>query len=151
MIFGPALPALHAQEVRDVPFTQVCNFANSPRFYNSGTVQIKTANGETVEGVCFSVDLNEIQLNTKNGIVKIARAQLAHVSMIEVPKGHQLRILGKHVGRGISNSAKMIPTEGGIAGVIGVPATLAYGAVAVPFCLLGDLIGYTKTVEIRIR
>ena len=136
---------LRAQDSVQLPLEQVCNYARSR------TIQVKTATGETVEGVCFSVSVDEIQVKTQNGLMKVARSQLSRVSVVEMPRRQHLARLGKHVKQGIDGSAKMIPTEAGIVGIIGVPMTLAYGAVAAPFCLLGDILGYSKTIDIRLR
>jgi hypothetical protein len=136
--------ALRAQDSVDVPLPRVCDYARSR------TIQVKLPTGETVEGVCFSTTVDEMQVQTKNGIVKIARAQLSRVSVVEVPRRQHLARLGKHVKQGLDGSVKMIPTEMGLAGVVGVPLTLAYGAVAAPFCLLGDILGYSKNIQVRV-
>jgi hypothetical protein len=140
--------ALRAQDSVELPLEGVCQYANgstSPR-----TIQIKTSSGQTVEGVCFTTTVDEIQVKTPQGIVNIARAQLSRVTLVDIQAHHQLRHLFKHVGKGLDQSAKLIPTEAGLGGLIGIPAILAYGAVATPFCLLGDIIGYTKTTEVKI-
>ena len=137
--------ALHAQDSVQLPLPRVCDYANSR------TIQVTMPNGETVEGVCFSTTVDELQVKTKSGIVKVARAQLSRLTIADSEKHHQVRHLFKHVGQGVAASAKLIPTEAGVAGAIGVPATLAWGAVSVPFCLFGDLIGYTKTIEVKLR
>jgi hypothetical protein len=137
--------ALRAQDSVQLPLPRVCDYARSR------SIQVTMPNGETVEGVCFSTTVDELQVQTKSGIVKVARAQLSRVTIADIQAHHQVRHLFKHVGQGVANSAKLIPTEAGLVGLIGVPTTLAWGAVAVPFCLFGDLIGYTKTVEVKIR
>src|SRR5689334_9638750 len=118
--------ALRAQDVVQLPLERVCEYAKSrtPR-----TVTIKTISGETVEGACFSVDVNEIQIDTGHGLVKVAKAQLSRVTMAEIPRRHQLAHLHRQVHKGVRDSAKIIPTEYGIFGVIGVPLVLAGGAV----------------------
>jgi hypothetical protein len=137
--------ALRAQDSIQLPLPRVCDYARSR------IVQVKLPTGETVEGVCFSTTVDEIQVQTKNGIVKVARAQLSRVTIADIQPRHQLSHLGKQVGKGVSWSAKQVPTEWGVVGVVGIPVTLAFGAVAAPFCLLGDIFGYTKTIEVKIR
>jgi hypothetical protein len=138
-------PTLRADTLMQLPLNQVCNFANGK------TVQVTTGSGETVEGTCFAVSVDEIQIQTKKGILTIARSQLSRVRMYDTPPHRHLVNLGKDIRSGLRGSVKMIPTEWGLVGVVGVPATLAWGAIASPFCLLGDAIGYRQAVEIRIK
>lgn len=143
-----ASTALRAQAVVQLPWNQACQYMNNG---SSHKVQITTLTGETTEGVCFAVTMDEIQLKTKTGILTIARSQLSRVRMYEIQPRRQLAHLAKTVGSGLKESVKMIPTDWGIIGVAGIPATLAWGGLAAPFCLLGDIIGYTKTIEINIK
>jgi hypothetical protein len=140
--------ALRAQNSVQLPWNQVCNYTNSR---DSHKVQITTLSGETVEGVCFAVTVDEIQITTKSGLQKIARSQLTRVKMYDIAPRRQLAHLGKNVAKGLVGSAGMLPTQWGFVGLVGIPATLAWGALAAPFCLFGDIIGYTKTIEINIK
>jgi hypothetical protein len=140
--------ALRAQDSIQLPWNQICNYANSSIPHK---VQLTTTAGETVEGSCFSVTVDEIQITTKTGLMTVARAQLSRVRMYQTEPRRHLAHLGKDVRAGLAGSVSMIPTEWGPVGLIGIPATLAWGAVASPFCLLGDIIGYTKTTEIKIK
>jgi len=135
--------ALHAQS--EVPAERLCQFTGSSQ------IAITTTSGETVEGTCFLVNKDEVQVKTNQGIVSVARAQLSRVRKYELPRHHQLIHLGRFVDRGVKASARLIPTAEGPIGVIGVGGTLALAAAGLPFAAFGDLIGYTKSVEIRIK
>jgi hypothetical protein len=143
-----ASTALRAQGSITLPWNQACQYMNSG---DSHQIQITTVSGETVQGVCFAVTVDEIRLKTKTGILTIARSQLSRVRMYEIQPRRQLAHLAKTVGSGLKESVKIIPTDWGIIGVVGIPATLAWGGLAAPFCLFGDIIGYTKTMEIKIK
>jgi len=136
---------LRADGSMELPFAQVCRFAGSR------TLTVTTAAGETVEGTCFTVNVDGLQIQTQKGMVTVARLQLSRVRMYETPPHRHLATLGKDIRTGLRESVRMIPTEWGLVGVVGVPATLAWGALASPFCLLGDAIGYRQAVEIRIK
>ena len=136
---------LRADAPLQMPLSQVCGFTGSR------VLTVTTASGETVEGTCFAVNVDEIQVQTKKGILTIARSQLSRVRIYETPPHRHLANLGKDIRTGLEDSVKMIPTEWGLVGVVGVPATLAWGAIASPFCLLGDAIGYRRGIEIRIK
>jgi len=72
----------------------------------------------------MSINVDEIALTgTDHKVVKIARSAFQRIQMN--PKEHQLKSLGR--------------------------STLAWGAVAAPFCLLGDLVhGHPGPQEIKV-
>jgi len=143
------LQALRAQTYNyvpaQVPLERLCQYAGSSQ------LSVTTASGETVEGVCFVVNKDELQMQTKTGVVSLARAQLSRVRRYEIPRRHQLAHLGSQLRHGIERSASIVPTPLGLFGLIGIGGTLAYGAVGAPFAAMGDLFGYTKSVEIHIK
>ena len=135
--------ALRAQA--GIPVEQLCRYANSR------TLSITKPDGESVEGTCFSVTKDEVRVQTAQGVVAIAKAQLNRVHMYELKPRHQIAGLGKWMGRGVKDGAEMIPTAFGPVGLIKVGLTLAAGAVASPFAGIGDLLGYSKSIEVRIQ
>lgn len=146
MVFAAlaASPALRAQDLV-WPASQVCGKAQSR------LMEIELPNGDTVQGTCFRVDVNEMQIETKSGIVSIARSQLSRVRVLDLPRHHQLAHLGGQVRRGLRESGSIVPTPMGVFGLIGMAGTLGYGAAGLPFAAIGDLFGYTKSIEIQIK
>jgi hypothetical protein len=80
-------------------------------------------------------------VSTKDkGIVKIARATVSRIDMQRSKNnGHQLRALGKGLRQGLKQEFQWLLSPTAPLGIVAVPATLAWGVVAAPFCLLGDL------------
>ncbi len=100
---------------------------------------VTTANGDKIEGTCVSVNVDEIAVTTRDHkVVKIARQTLAKLQL-QRKKGHQLRALRNGMHTGLQSGFDAIFSPYAPAGLVMVPATLAWGAVAAPFCLLGDL------------
>lgn len=127
---------LHAASDIQVPWNQVCRAAGGNR------LTIQTVDGSTVDGFCMSITVDEMSINTSNGrIVKIARKALARIDMERSKNnGHQLRALGKGMRGGLRTSVGWLLSPSAALGIIGIPATLAWGAVSAPFCAIGDLI-----------
>jgi hypothetical protein len=63
----------------------------------------------------------------------------------------QIAGVGKWIGRQVKQGAEMIPTPFGLVGLTKISMSLAAGAVAMPFAGLGDLLGYSKSIEVRIQ
>jgi hypothetical protein len=124
---------LYAQDAVDVQWDHVCRYAAHR------DLLMTTASGDKVEGVCHSITVDELSVRTHDGkIVKVARQALEKMEMQRAYR-HQLRSLGKGM-RGVLKSgfgalfSPMAP-----AGLVMVPATLAWGAVSAPFCIVGDI------------
>jgi len=139
-----ALACAQAPPARGLPLENFCNFAGARN------VQIDTVSGESVQGVCFSVTKDEIRIQTAHGIVSVAKAQLNRVHVYDVKPRHQMAGVGRWVGRLIKQDAEMIPTPFGLVGLTKLSLTLAAGAAVMPFAGLGDLLGYSKSIEVRI-
>jgi hypothetical protein len=132
LLLAPGLRA--ADEIR-VEWNQLCKTTEGHQ------LTIQTTGGETVEGACLSISLDEVALATKgNGVVKLARATLAHIDMQRGrDDGRQLRALGASMGKWLGRGLALLFSPKAPEGFVTIPATLAWGAVAAPFCLLGDI------------
>ena len=124
---------LNAAEPIKVNWNEVCQAAEGRE------LTVTTANGETTQGYCFSIKVDEIAVTTKDhNVVKIARSTLARID-VDRTKGHQLSSLGKGMHNGLKWGFDSMFSPLAPVGIVAVPATLAWGAIAAPFCLLGDL------------
>jgi len=124
---------LYAADPISVSWNQVCRFANNRELL------LTTATGDTVDGFCIGIDVNEITVSTQDHrIVKIARTTLSRIEMRRA-RGHQLRSLRDDMIGGLGWGVGSLLTEWFPAGLLIIPGSLAWGAVAAPFSLLGDL------------
>jgi hypothetical protein len=128
--------ALHAAGPIKVPWNDLCKVAQGRQ------LTITLANGETAFGYCTSVNADEISLASKDKkVVKVARSALRRVQMYQsTNNGHQLSALGRGVHKGLGQGADWLLSPYAPLGIVTVPATLAWGAVAAPFCIISDLI-----------
>ena len=124
---------VHAADRIQVDWTQVCRAAAGNQ------LAITTTNGDTVDGYCIAVNVNEVSINTDHGIVKVARTAFSRIQMHRPHKGHQLRALGNMMRKSLAKESDWLLSPHAPAGLVSIPPTIAWGAVAVPFCLLGDL------------
>ena len=126
---------LRADDGIQVRWIEVCRVAEGKQ------LTIKTLNGDTVAGYCMSINVNEIAVNTKDKkVVKIARTTLSRIDMERKKnQGHQLRSLGNGVRTGLRKGFEWLLSPSAPLAIVAVPVTLAWGAVAAPFCLIGDL------------
>jgi len=108
-------------------------------------------NGEAIEGYCVSIDVNTIAVRTaEQQVVIVSRKALSKLQMRR-PRANQLASLGRGMHRQLKEGAKLVFSPLAPAGLVMVPVTLAWGAVATPFCILGDLFGPKgQTREIRL-
>lgn len=126
-----SLPLLGSDPI-NVKWNQVCQVAGHRE------LQLTTAAGEKVEGVCVSVSVDEISVRTSDKkVVKLARQTL---SKLEVQQNtHQLRALGKSMHRVLRDGVAALFSPLAPAGLVMIPGTLAWGVIATPFCILGDI------------
>ena len=119
----------------EVQWSQVCHVAGNRE------LSITTQSGETVEGYCTRINVDEIAIITNDHrAVNVARSALAHIRVRRAnTKGHQLASLRKAVRGGLKAGFEWLLTPAAPVAVVLLPGTLAYGAVAAPFCLIGDL------------
>ena len=125
-----------ASEPVEIPWEKVCEAARSRELV------VKTVDGSTVKGYCVSIDVNEIAVNTSNyRVVKIARTALSRLEMRRSihSKGHQLKSLRAGMAKNLWMGFDALLSPGAPIGIVVIPGTLAWGAVAAPFCLVGDL------------
>ncbi|HLJ46106.1 MAG TPA: hypothetical protein VKU01_08870 [Bryobacteraceae bacterium] len=137
------LPVAAAEPVV-VPWNEVC------RTVSGHDLVVTTSGGEKVEGYCVSIDVNQMTVQTRDhGVIKVARKTLSRIEM-QRAKGHQLSSLRKGVHKALKDGFDALLSPWAPAGIMMIPGTLAWGAVATPFCILGDLRAkLTGTTEIR--
>jgi hypothetical protein len=125
--------ALRADQPIEVPWNDVCHVTSGKE------INLHTATGDDVKGYCLTVNVDEMSVRTTDGrIVKIARTALQKLRMSNVRSG-QLKSLGRGVHEAFWGSVGMLFSPAAPIGLVGVPASLAWGAVAAPFCALNDL------------
>jgi hypothetical protein len=125
--------SLFASEKTQVPWSGICAAARGRE------LAIITSDGTTVSGYCAAIDVKEITIRTPdNRMVKVGRAVLSRLSFHQY-KGHQLQTLRHGVHKGLQEGADHLLSVAALWGIIEIPATLAWGAVTLPFCALGDL------------
>ena len=119
----------------EVQWNQVCVVAGHRE------LSITTQNGETVQGYCTRINVDEIAVTTEDQrLVKIARSALAHVRVRRAnARGHQLASLVRGMRTGLKTGLQWMLTPAAPAAIVLLPGTLAWGAAAAPFCLIGDL------------
>jgi len=126
------LPLLAANPI-ETQWNQVCRVADGREMI------VTTASGETVQGYCISVDVDGVGIRTRDGQIKhVARTALARLR-VHGARGHQLSSLGKGVHDGLKFGVDALLSPEAVLGAVAIPATLAWGAVSTPFCILGDL------------
>lgn len=125
--------SLMAADQAEVQWQQVCQVTHGHE------LQVTTATGEKVTGYCVSIDVNQMTLSTSDHkLIKVAKATLAHLEM-ERSKGHQVAALRRGVHKGLADGVNNLLSPQAIGGLVLIPTTIAWGAVSLPFCLLGDL------------
>jgi hypothetical protein len=131
-----------------VKWDQLCNTSSGQQLVVSMT------SGEKLEGYCVLVTVDALRVQTSNGIVVVARSTVHRLHMYR-PKKNRLASLGKGMKdtlrQGVDDTfSPMAPV-----GLILIPGTLAWGAVAAPFCILGDIAtklnGPPRVTEIVVR
>jgi hypothetical protein len=141
------LPLFAANE-KKVHWNDVCRAAEG------NSITVKTSTGETVDGYCMSINVDEMAVRTKSQqVVRIARKTLSRIDVARPQdEGHQLRALGRNMNQGLHTGFKWLFSPRAPLGIVAIPATLVYGAVATPFCILGDLTqdSTSTTVEIKV-
>lgn len=124
---------LNATDLIEVSWNQVCKMANGRELI------VTTVNGQTTEGYCVSIKVDEIAVTTMDHkVVKIARSALSRID-VHRTKGHQLSSLAKGMHESFKWGFDSLLSPWAPLGIVSVPGTLAWGVVAAPFCLLGEL------------
>jgi len=132
-LIGCSLP-IHAAAPAEVKWTHLCQEAAGAH------VSITTASGETVDGYCLSISVDEVSIQTAdNRVVKVARKALSRVQIHPKLQGHQLATLRRGMKKGLHDGFELLLSPYAPAGAVLLPATVAWGAVVAPFCVLGEL------------
>lgn len=126
-----SIPAF-ADSPTEVPWKDFCRVAGDRQ------LDIVTSSGENISGYCAVITVDEVSIRTPKGIVKLGRAALTHISM-ERSKGRQISSLGHSIRSSLKQGTDWLLSPAAPLGIVTIPGTLAWGAVAAPFCLLGDL------------
>jgi hypothetical protein len=125
---------LHAADPIETRWNDVCKVSAKNQ------LSLTTADGETVEGVCIHINADEIAVTTfDHRTIHIARAALSSLRLRRT-QGHQLKSLGKGLRGGLGTELRWLLSPLAPLGLVAAPATLAWGAAATPFCMLGDLV-----------
>ena len=133
MIIVLACSASVYADTVEVPWAKVCEASHGK------SLVVTTTNGETLEGFCTSINVDEIGLTKDQRLVKVAKSATCAASRASRQESSVCRAVERSGAR--------------IAGRSRFPIffalrrwewsqffwTLAWGAVASPFCLLADL------------
>jgi hypothetical protein len=132
---------LSAADPVTVQWNQVCRVAGGHELL------VTTSAGEAIEGFCVQIDVNNLTVSTTDHrVVKVARNTLSKLEMHRA-NGHQLRSLRDGMRGGLRWGFDSLLSPSMPAAVVAIPATLAWGAVSAPFCLLGDLKAKLKGMQ----
>ena len=123
--------ALYADTV-EVPWAKVCEASHGQRL-------VLTTNDRRDPGRILHVDRrDEIALTKDQRVVRVAKSAVSHLHIRRL-KGHQLAALWKGVGHEMQDGADLLFSPLAPVGAVMVPGSLAWGAVATPFCILADI------------
>lgn len=137
---------LFAADSITVDWNQVCATASQQQLIAT------TSAGDTVAGYCVGVTVSEVSVRTPdNRIVKVARDKLSKLVMHR-PPGHELRALAQDLHEGFHEGFHLLFTHNALGGLLLIPGTVVWGAIAAPFSAIGDLehLGNSDR-EIKIR
>ena len=100
-------------------------------------LEVTKTTGETVQGYCESITVDQMALRNDRQVVKIAKNTISALRVHRV-KHHRVSALFKGLGQGFKDGTGLLFSPLAPAGLVVLPGTVAWGAVATPFCLLGD-------------
>jgi hypothetical protein len=123
---------LHADAEIYTKWTDLCHLAANRQ------LSVTTTDGRTVNGSCASTDADGLSLTANQRVIKMARSTLTRIQLYQ-PGNHRLADLGKGMSKSFRMGFGWLFSPAAPMGLISIPATVAWGAVAAPFCLLGDL------------
>jgi hypothetical protein len=111
----------------------VCHYANHR------PLVVSTFTGEVVEGYCVSTNVDGLSvIGEDHRVVKIARAALSRMQM-RLSSRHRLQSLGSGMRSTLRQGFNWMLSPLAPVGIVLIPATVAWGAAAAPFCVIGDL------------
>ena len=102
-------------------------------------LNVTTSDGKTVSGSCTSTQGDALALTSNQRVILIARSTLSRIQMYQPGSGHHLADLGSGMSKSFKRGFGWLFSPAAVLGLVTVPATVAWGAVAAPFCLLGDM------------
>jgi hypothetical protein len=102
-------------------------------------LNVTTSDGKTVSGSCSSTNADGLALTTNQRVIVIARSTLSRIQMYEPGNGHHLADLGSGMSKSFKKGFGWLFSPAAPLGLVVIPATVAWGAVSAPFCLLGDM------------
>jgi hypothetical protein len=76
-------------------------------------------------------------LRNDRKVVTVAKSAIAALR-VHRARGHRLSALFKGLGQGFKDGTSLLFSPAAPAGLVVLPGTVAWGAIATPFCLLGD-------------
>ena len=130
--FWAALASLHAAEL-EAHWNELCRVAAGRQ------LSVTTSDGKTVSGTCANTNADELSLANQHIVTKVARSTLARIQMYDPGTGHHLADLGKGMSKSFKTGFGWLFSPAAPLGLVAIPATVAWGAVAAPFCILGDM------------
>jgi hypothetical protein len=130
--FWAAIAPLHADDLQ-AHWSDLCRVAAGRQ------LNVTTSDGKTVSGTCGSAIGDDLTLTVHQRAVKIARSTLTRIQMYDPGTGHHLADLGDKMSKSFKTGFGWLFSPAAPLGLVAIPATVAWGAVAAPFCLLGDM------------
>jgi hypothetical protein len=130
--FWAALAPLEAADVQ-AHWNDLCRVAAGRQ------LNVTTSDGKTISGACTSTNADELSLTSNQRVIKIARSTLTRIQMYDPGTGHHLADLGDKMSKSFKTGFGWLFSPAAPLGLVAIPATVAWGAVAAPFCLLGDI------------
>ncbi|MGB6944815.1 MAG: hypothetical protein WBE37_20630 [Bryobacteraceae bacterium] len=109
-------------------------------------VGVTTSDGKTVTGSCLATSSDELSLVSTDGVVKIARSTLTRIQVWQPGNRHHLKDLGNNMDSSFQLGFAFLRSPAAPIGLAIIPATVAWGAVAAPFCALADIAGQDGAV-----
>ncbi|MGP0073300.1 MAG: hypothetical protein ACLPWF_15385 [Bryobacteraceae bacterium] len=132
-----AMAPLHAADVQ-ARWNDLCRVAGAHQ------LNVTTSDGKTVSGTCIGTSGDDLSLTVKHltsnqGAIKVARSTLTRIQMYDPGNGHHLADLGDGMSKSFKKGFGWLFSPAAPLGLVAIPATVAWGAVSAPFCLLGDM------------
>jgi hypothetical protein len=124
--------SMHAADDLHAHWNDLCSVVGGHQ------LNVTTSDGKTVSGSCSSTDADGLSLTANQRIVKIARSTLTRIQMYQ-PGNHHLADLGNGMSKSFRRGFGWLFSPAAPLGLLTIPATVAWGVMAAPFCLLGDL------------
>jgi hypothetical protein len=102
-------------------------------------LNVTTSDGDTINGTCVATNGDDLTLTVNQRAMKIARSTLTRIQMYDPGNGHHLADLGDGLSKSFKKGFGWLFSPAAPLGLVAIPATVAWGAVAAPFCILGDM------------